>query len=98
MKKSLKTSDIFAGSFIISLKKRKPVQTPAPFMNKTLRKEIYKKRMFHNKFLKNRSKVNWENYRKQRNHFNIFFMIKVFIASISNIISIYFWYPAFDLG
>jgi hypothetical protein len=32
------------------LKKRKPVQTPAPFMNKTLRKEIYKKRMLHNKF------------------------------------------------
>jgi hypothetical protein len=27
------------------LKKRKPAQTPAPFMNKTLRKEIYKKRM-----------------------------------------------------
>jgi hypothetical protein len=35
-------------------------------MNKTLRKEIYKKRMLHNQFLKNRSKVNWENYRKQR--------------------------------
>jgi hypothetical protein len=29
-----------------------------------------KKRMLHNKFLKNRSKVNWENYRKQRNHVN----------------------------
>ena len=39
-------------------------------MNKTLRKEIYKMRMLHNKFLKNRSKVNWENYRKQRNHVN----------------------------
>jgi hypothetical protein len=39
-------------------------------MNKTLRKEIYKKKMLHNKFLKNRSKVNWENYRKQRNHVN----------------------------
>jgi hypothetical protein len=39
-------------------------------MNKTLRKEIYKKRMLHNKFLKNKSKVNWENYRKQRNHVN----------------------------
>jgi hypothetical protein len=51
MKKSLKTLDTFAGSFIIS-------------------PEIYKKRMFHNKFLKNRSKVNWENYRKQRNHVN----------------------------
>jgi hypothetical protein len=52
------------------LKKRKPAQTPAPFMNKTLRKEIYKKRMLHNKFWKNRSKVIWENYRKQRNHVN----------------------------
>ena len=28
----------------IPLTKRKPVQTPATFMNKTLRKEIYKKR------------------------------------------------------
>jgi hypothetical protein len=26
--------------------------------------------MIHNKYLKNRSKVNWENYRKQRNHVN----------------------------
>ena len=68
--------EIFEKSYLevvnkhIPLKKRKPFQTPAPFMNKTLRKEIYKKRMFHNKFLKNRSKVNWENYRKQRNHVN----------------------------
>jgi hypothetical protein len=70
------TYEIFEKSYLevvnkhIPLKKRKPVQTPAPFMNKTLRKEIYKKRMLHNKFLKNRSKVNWENYRKQRNHVN----------------------------
>jgi hypothetical protein len=62
--------EIFEKSYLevvnkhIPLKNRKPVQTPAPFMNKTLRKEIYKKRMLHNKFLKNRSKVNWENYRK----------------------------------
>ena len=26
--------------------------------------------MLHNNFLKNRSKVKWENYRKQRNHVN----------------------------
>ena len=48
--------EIFEKSYLevvnkhIPLKKRKPVQTPAPFMNKTLRKEIYKKRMFHNIF------------------------------------------------
>jgi hypothetical protein len=50
------TYEIFEKSYLevvnkhIPLKKRKPVQTPAPFMNKTLRKEIYKKRMLHNKF------------------------------------------------
>jgi hypothetical protein len=48
------TYEMFEKSYLevvnkhIPLKKRKPVQTPAPFMNKTLRKEIYKKRMLHN--------------------------------------------------
>jgi hypothetical protein len=34
------------------LKKRKPVVNPAPYMNKELRQAIYKKRMYHNKFIK----------------------------------------------
>ena len=66
----IEKSDLEVVNKHIPLKKRKPVQSPAPFMNNTLRKEIYKKRMLHNNFLKNRSKVNWENYRKQRNHVN----------------------------
>jgi hypothetical protein len=36
-------------------------------MNKTLRSAVYKKRMTHNKFLKDKSNKNWEAYRKQRN-------------------------------
>jgi len=36
-------------------------------MNKELRGAIYKKKMYHNKFLKNKSDANWEVYRKQRN-------------------------------
>jgi hypothetical protein len=49
------------------LKKRKPVVNPAPYMNKELRQVIYKKRMYHNKFIKYKSDKNWEIYRKQRN-------------------------------
>jgi hypothetical protein len=49
------------------LKKRKPVVNPAPYMNKELRQAIYKKRMYHNKFIKYKSDKNWEIYRKQRN-------------------------------
>ena len=37
------------------LKKRKPVVNPAPYMNKELRQAIYKKRMYHNKFIKYKS-------------------------------------------
>ena len=51
----------------IPLKKRKPVVNPAPYMNKELRQAIYKKRMYHNKFIKYKSDKNWEIYRKQRN-------------------------------
>lgn len=54
----------------LPIKKRKPVVTPAPYMNKNLRNAIYKKRMFHNKYLKNRNDANWELYRKQRNLVN----------------------------
>ena len=49
------------------MKKRKSISQPAPFMNKTLRSAVYKKRMTHNKFLKDKSNKNWEAYRKQRN-------------------------------
>ena len=34
------------------LKKRKHVVNPAPYMNKELRQAIYKKTMYHNKFIK----------------------------------------------
>ena len=39
----------------------------APFVNKTLRKEIYKRSALRNKFLKNSSDSNWQKYGKLRN-------------------------------
>ena len=36
-------------------------------MNQNLRNAIYKKKMYHNKFLKQKTDKNWETYRKQRN-------------------------------
>jgi hypothetical protein len=49
------------------MKKGKSMSQPAPFMNKTLRSAVYKKkRMTHNTFLKDKSKKNREAYRKQR--------------------------------
>jgi hypothetical protein len=36
-------------------------------MNQNLRNVIYKKKMYHNKFLKQKTDKNWETYRKQRN-------------------------------
>ena len=39
----------------------------APLVNKTLRKEIYKRSASRNKFLKDSSESNWQKYRKQRN-------------------------------
>jgi len=36
-------------------------------MNQDLRIAIYKKSMYHNKFLKHKTDKNWEPYRKQRN-------------------------------
>ena len=49
------------------VKQRKPCQNPAPFINKELRKAVYKKRQLHNKYNKCKTKSNWENYRQQRN-------------------------------
>jgi hypothetical protein len=50
-----------------AVKKRKPVAYAVPYMNQDLRNSIYKKRMYHNKFLKHKTDKNWEIYRKQRN-------------------------------
>ena len=51
----------------VPLKQRKPVKTPAPFMNSKLRKAVYKKRMLHNIFKRQRDSKSWEQYREQRN-------------------------------
>jgi hypothetical protein len=51
----------------IPIEKRKPVAYPVPYMNQNLRNVIYKKKMYHNKFLKQKTDKNWETYRKQRN-------------------------------
>ena len=53
--------------------KHKPLKTKivrgnnAPFVNKTLRKEIYNRSALRNKFLKDSSDSNWQKYQKQRN-------------------------------
>ena len=44
----------------IPIKKRKPVAYPVPYMNQNLRNVIYKKKMYHNKFLKQKTDKNWE--------------------------------------
>jgi hypothetical protein len=40
---------------------------PVSFMNKNLKRVIYKKRMSFNKYNRCKNKQNWEIYRKQRN-------------------------------
>ena len=40
------------------MKKRKSISQPGPFMNETPRSTVYKKRMTHNKFLKDKSNKN----------------------------------------
>ena len=59
-------------SELISMKKKKkkPVDKPVPFMNKNLKRAIYKKRMSFNKYNRCKNKQNWEIYRKQRNLVN----------------------------
>ena len=39
----------------------------APYINKHLRKEIYRRSALRNKFNKKPNKLNWEKYKKQRN-------------------------------
>ena len=48
-------------------KKERILTKPVPFMNKMLMQNIYKKKMLFNKFQNNKTKRNWENFRKQRN-------------------------------
>lgn len=43
-------------------------QNNLPYMNKNLKKEIYKKKMYYHKYLKCKTSKNWENYRKTRNN------------------------------
>lgn len=51
----------------VPIKQKRPVAKPAPFMNKTLKQAIYKKRMLQNKYFKCKNAKNWENFRQQRN-------------------------------
>ena len=51
----------------VPMKERRSKTNKPPFMNCELRRAVYAKRMFRNKYLKSRSPSNWENYRKQRN-------------------------------
>jgi hypothetical protein len=76
MKKSLKISDTFLGSFTMSLFSLKVIElfVFTPLLDKkgfiVGRQEIYKKCTLHNKFLKQKTNKNWEAYRKQRNFVN----------------------------
>ena len=51
----------------VPIKQAKRRKQSAPFMNRVLRKAIYKKRMLLNKYIRCRNKRNWQNYRRQRN-------------------------------
>lgn len=58
----LKVADVHA-----PIKKKKVIPSPLPYMNKTLKQAIYKKKMLANKFEKLKTSKAWENFRKQRN-------------------------------
>jgi len=49
------------------LKSKKCIDKPVPYMNKTLKQAIYKKRMLQNTYNKYKTSKHWEKYRKQRN-------------------------------
>ena len=49
------------------LKERKILPKQIPYMNKTLKSAVYKKKMLYNKFQKFNTTKNWEAYRLQRN-------------------------------
>ena len=44
-----------------TLKKKKCLSKPVPYMNKALKQDVYKKRMMFNKFQNYRYASNWEN-------------------------------------
>ena len=52
------------------MKQRYERKNTCPFMNKELRKAIYRKHMLYNKYLKNKCNNTWEKYRVQRNLVN----------------------------
>ena len=49
------------------LKKKKYLSKSVPYINKTLKQAVYKRRMLFNKFQNYRSASNWEKIRQQRN-------------------------------
>ena len=51
----------------VTLKTKIVWENNAPFLNKNLRKEIYKRSATRNKFLKDSSNSNSQKYQKQRN-------------------------------
>lgn len=61
-------STIFDKHIPVKTMYKRPNQVP--YMNRELRKAIYEKKMYYNRFLKNRSSKTWEQYRMRRNHVN----------------------------
>ena len=49
------------------VKQKRPRKEPPPYMNSNYRKLVYKTRQAHNKYMKNKSKENWEQFRCLRN-------------------------------
>ena len=48
-------------------KVKKCIPKPVPYMNKSLKQDVYRKQMLFNKFQKHKTSKNWENFRRQRN-------------------------------
>lgn len=48
-------------------KSRQPRKQPLPYMNRELRKAVYRKHMLYTQYTKNRNSKTWEKYRRQRN-------------------------------
>jgi hypothetical protein len=66
--------DIFYAQYKSVVDKHVPVKSKfikkmsVPYMNGELRHAIFRKCMLRNKYYKQRSTLNWSNYKKQRNH------------------------------
>ena len=54
----------------IPIKERYVKNDQLPYMNRTLRKAIYNKKIVYHKYLKNKNAKSWENYRHSRNLVN----------------------------